>query len=220
MQQIRAFFRNIPIWLYGPVAIFLWYTILFFFKKLIFSKIHELAKFTKTKLDDIFVNSLDFPLTLIIFFSGALILEKFLPQSEASQLTAYALMSFKVVAIIAVILFFDKLFKGLIETYSKNIDILKASKGIVQGVVRVIVIALGLLIILDSFGISITPILASLGIGSLAVALALQPTLENFFSGIQDRAVFAKIYFKRQSINNRTAIQNSWWREIVRGCSS
>ena len=41
------------------------------------------------------------------------------------------------------------------------------------------------MILLDSFGVSITPLLASLGIGSLAVALALQPTLENFFSGIQ-----------------------------------
>ena len=45
--------------------------------------------------------------------------------------------------------------------------------------------AWGLLILMDSFGVSITPLLASLGIGSLAVALALQPTLENFFSGIQ-----------------------------------
>jgi small-conductance mechanosensitive channel len=33
-------------------------------------------------------------------------------------------------------------------------------------------------------GVSITPIIASLGVGSLAVALALQPVLENFFSGI------------------------------------
>jgi small-conductance mechanosensitive channel len=56
---------------------------------------------------------------------------------------------------------------------------------VAQGFVRVIVIGLGLLILLDSFGVSITPVLASLGIGSLAVALALQPTLENFFSGIQ-----------------------------------
>jgi small-conductance mechanosensitive channel len=38
---------------------------------------------------------------------------------------------------------------------------------------------------LSTLGISITPLIASLGITSLAVALALQPTLENFFSGVQ-----------------------------------
>jgi small-conductance mechanosensitive channel len=51
--------------------------------------------------------------------------------------------------------------------------------------VRIVVLGLGLLILLDSFGVSITPIIASLGVGSLAVALALQPTLENFFAGVQ-----------------------------------
>ena len=46
-------------------------------------------------------------------------------------------------------------------------------------------IGTGLLVLLGTLGISITPIIASLGITSLAVALALQPTLENFFSGVQ-----------------------------------
>jgi small-conductance mechanosensitive channel len=40
------------------------------------------------------------------------------------------------------------------------------------------------LIILQSLGISIAPILTALGVGGLAVALALQETLSNFFSGL------------------------------------
>lgn len=54
---------------------------------------------------------------------------------------------------------------------------------IIKNTIRVIIVALGTLIILDSLGISITPIIASLGIGGLAVGLALQDTLANYFSG-------------------------------------
>lgn len=43
--------------------------------------------------------------------------------------------------------------------------------------------AVGALVAIDSVGVSISPILAGLGIGGLAVALAVQPTLSNFFAG-------------------------------------
>ena len=39
------------------------------------------------------------------------------------------------------------------------------------------------LLILDQLNISISPLIAGLGIGGIAVALALQPTLSNFFAG-------------------------------------
>jgi small-conductance mechanosensitive channel len=48
---------------------------------------------------------------------------------------------------------------------------------------RVLVIVLGGLLILSNLGISITPLLTALGVGSLAVALALQDTLSNIFAG-------------------------------------
>lgn len=61
-----------------------------------------------------------------------------------------------------------------------------------EGVVRLIkrimigiVWVLGVLILLDYHSIAISPILAGLGIGGLAVALALQPMLANFFAGTQ-----------------------------------
>lgn len=43
----------------------------------------------------------------------------------------------------------------------------------------------GLLILLDGLDVPITPMLTSLGLSGLAVALALQPTLESFFAGLQ-----------------------------------
>lgn len=47
------------------------------------------------------------------------------------------------------------------------------------------VVILGALVILSSLGVQITPILTALGVGGLAVALALKDTLANLFSGIQ-----------------------------------
>jgi small-conductance mechanosensitive channel len=55
---------------------------------------------------------------------------------------------------------------------------------LVTNLARWSVLAVGLLIILQTLGISITPIITALGVGGLAVALALQDTLANLFAGI------------------------------------
>ncbi len=47
-----------------------------------------------------------------------------------------------------------------------------------------VVVILGLLVILNGLGLSIAPMLTALGVGGLAVALALQEPLGNFFAGV------------------------------------
>ncbi len=55
---------------------------------------------------------------------------------------------------------------------------------IVKKAARIVVYTLTLLVVLGNLGIEITPFLAGLGIASLAVALALQDSLGNFFAGM------------------------------------
>lgn len=70
---------------------------------------------------------------------------------------------------------------------------LKAAKGkgdtptisLFGNIIKLGVYILGILVILQSLGISITPVLTALGVGGLAVALALQETLSNLFAGLQ-----------------------------------
>ena len=50
--------------------------------------------------------------------------------------------------------------------------------------VYIIVWGIGLMIILDSLNIAITPILTALGVGGLAISLALKDTLSDVFSGL------------------------------------
>ena len=52
-----------------------------------------------------------------------------------------------------------------------------------QNLAQIGVLILGILVMFDHFGRSITPFLTALGVGGLAVALALQDTLSNLFSG-------------------------------------
>ncbi|MCC7552255.1 mechanosensitive ion channel family protein [Candidatus Micrarchaeota archaeon] len=55
---------------------------------------------------------------------------------------------------------------------------------ILRKATAVVIYSIGIMIALDILGIEIGPLLAGLGIGGLAVALALQDTLSNFFAGL------------------------------------
>jgi small-conductance mechanosensitive channel len=56
--------------------------------------------------------------------------------------------------------------------------------GLVRAAVRGTILLIGALVMLDSLGVQITPLLTALGVGGLAVALALQDTLSNLFAGV------------------------------------
>lgn len=60
-----------------------------------------------------------------------------------------------------------------------------SSATIFDSIVKLVVVGVGVLLTLQSLGIAITPILTALGVGGLAVALALQDTLSNLFAGFQ-----------------------------------
>ena len=59
-----------------------------------------------------------------------------------------------------------------------------ASTSILATTIDLAVYTIGILFLLESFGVAISPLLTALGVGGLAVALALQDTLANLFSGI------------------------------------
>ena len=156
------------------------------FKGILFLLIKRLAHRTKTKIDDAFIHAVDFPITLLIFTSAGALVERLLPLAlHTGGGTNYFAYGFKAAAILAAIIFAERFINGLIIAYQDRVEILHTTGGFAKIFVCFLVYGLGALVLVDSFGISITPIIASLGIGSLAVALAIQPTLENLFSGIQ-----------------------------------
>ena len=75
-----------------------------------------------------------------------------------------------------------RLAAGFVNLLAQRIQGISAS--LLSNLARIIVFVFGILTILQTLNISITPILATLGIGGLAVALAFQDTLSNLFSGL------------------------------------
>src|SRR5947207_1379311 len=59
-----------------------------------------------------------------------------------------------------------------------------AVTGLAQTSARAAVLIVGGLVLLGALGVQITPLLTALGVGGLAVALALQDTLSNLFAGL------------------------------------
>jgi small-conductance mechanosensitive channel len=170
-------------WLVGPVIFVLWVAVLLFLKKWILSVIRGfLEGRTSLVWADSLVEAISPALTVAIFAGGLALLDRILPLSPRSDHAFEVVLA--ALLVIALIIFVDRICRRLLAHLALRSPAVEAALGLLQGGVRGIIIGLGLLIFLDSIGISITPIVASLGIGSLAVALALQDTLANLFAGI------------------------------------
>jgi len=150
-------------------------------QKFVISGIRKAVARTKWRGDEILVSA----------FAGAIILWFTLAGSYGAVLnvpmSATVLGIIEKVLLVLVVLsataVFAKVAAGLVSLYAQAAKDLP-STSILTVIIRVLIYAVGLLIILQSLGISITPMLTALGIGGLAVALALQDTLANLFSGI------------------------------------
>jgi small-conductance mechanosensitive channel len=74
---------------------------------------------------------------------------------------------------------------AVLTIQSATADGTRRGVSLVTNVARVVVAAIGLVVVLDTLGIKITGLLATLGVGGLAIGLALQDTLSNFFAGLR-----------------------------------
>ncbi len=88
------------------------------------------------------------------------------------------------IGILSIALLVARLGSGYLKQKFQNAAGVFSSTSILATTIDLIVYIIGFLFLLQSFGISITPLLTAFGVGGLAVALALQDTLSNLFSGI------------------------------------
>ena len=198
-------------WFLGPLVFILWVLLFLGVKRYVLKALQRVAERTAWTWDDVLVRALSGPLLLPILASGLLVFERILPLAPEWDRALDVVMAGAMV--LALVFFVDRACRGVLDRLAEKHAVLRGARGLVQGLLRGIIIALGVLIFLDSIGISITPILASLGIGSLAVALALKETLANLFAGIQmimDKAIEPGHFIRLEGGAEGTVIRMGW----------
>jgi len=144
----------------------------------IFAKLKDLLVKTRNEYDDRYANAFgNTPIYLAVIISS-FFAKATLPFVENSEtLINRVLMALTIIVITMV---FAKISAISVEIYmSKS----QQQSSLFKNIARIIVYILGFLILSQSLGINITAVLTALGVGGLAVALALQDTLTNLFSG-------------------------------------
>jgi len=156
-------------------------------KRFVLVQLQSIKRSEGRHVTSILLNSLSKPLSIFILVLNIYLLQYLLLKHEliADQYNKQVDITAQIGIIIALLVFAERFCNQLVVSYADSSDVLRNSQSIIRGTSKLLIISIGSLVILGTLGISITPIVASLGITSLAVALALQPTLENFFSGVQ-----------------------------------
>lgn len=165
-----------------PLLIFL-ITIIsgYILRKILFIRLARWAKNSKTQIDDIIIASIKGPFIIWFLMLGVYFALEFskLPVNLSNVINKLLL----VLGIFSVTFVLANIVGNIIKVYSAKIDTTLPVTSLTGNISRIIIFGIGILLMLHSLGISITPILATLGVGGLAVALALQDTLSNLFSG-------------------------------------
>lgn len=100
-------------------------------------------------------------------------------------------------------------------------EVVKSS--IFTKIIQALIYILGLMGALQVLGISVAPALTALGVGGLAVALALQDTLSNLFAGIQliaGRRIKPGDYVQLSTLEEGYVEDISWRNTVIRALSN
>lgn len=191
-------------------------------------KLEQASSKTQTTLDDRIIENLDRPLKLIFVLVGFYfaVKEVFVLQPDLSSRMIYGMtvleasdIMFLVLTAFVIAYSMTKVIKAAFAWYLS--DILKGSQKrrktvfkFSQNIIFLVIYVIAALIVLSMLNIDIQPMLAGLGIGGLAVALAAQDTLSNFFSGFYlaaDQPIRVGDYIKI-SDEQRGYVEEVGWR--------
>lgn len=155
----------------------------FLLKRWLLARLAKLAAATASHLDDVIVASLARTLPVWLLLGGLFIAARILQlPPEIATIAGKLLVS---ALIVSITVWAANLGAEYLKPPASGGTAAAPAAGVIRYAVKVVIFSVGGLVLLSNLGISITPVLTTLGVGGLAVALALQDTLSNLFAGMQ-----------------------------------
>ncbi|WP_233358778.1 mechanosensitive ion channel family protein [Thermomonospora amylolytica] len=185
--------------------------------RMVLNRLSKRAEDTRWAWDDLMIRllrDLAVVLTVVAGLWAAALTVRFQP--GVREVIASVLVA---VIIMAVTLAAARLAAGVVGQIALARSGVSQSVTIFANITRAVVLVVGLLVLLQSMGVSITPMLTALGVGGLAVALALQDTLANLFAGVHilaSKTVVPGDYVRLTSGEEGNIVDINWRKTTIK----
>jgi len=174
--------RRVAGWVGASIALIAWVALGLFGTRHLVAFLGRRAARTTTELDDALVAALRRPLWFAVLVAGLAIFAGIAPLPPGLVRTVNLAISGA--AVFLVVMFLASFVSDWMRRRSRTSTVLRTSGSVLRAAAKAGIYFIGILTVLSTVGIDVTPLLTSLGIGSLAIGLALQKTLEDFLAGL------------------------------------
>jgi len=144
----------------------------------------RIAAQTDSLYDDIIIDALRRTVVYIALFIGMNVAVRELPPSVRTMIMPYARPAINTGIILLITFLVAQVLRQLFKIRASSEDSRIAAMSLTRRIVEFVVYIIGGVMVLRTFGVDVTAIVTALGVGGLAVALALQDTLSNAFAGM------------------------------------
>jgi len=182
------------------------------FNLIVTKYIRKITEKTRTDIDDMLMRVIRKPLCIFIILVGF-----YFGLKSLSILTPYSLWInrlFFIISALLLSLIVARILSFFISRWLKVQKQFQKTPRLISTVVSIVIYLIAFLMILRYLNVEITPLVATLGLGGLAVGLALQNTLSNFFAGvhiISDRPINVGDYIEMDG-NIAGYVEDIGWR--------
>lgn len=186
-----------------------------FFERIVVASMRALADTKRNAIAKILVDSTHRSLAAIVFVLWLWLGINYLGSNLPVEVTFWTKRLGLAVVAVLFALVLSRVFSAILRHRASNRVGWKNAASLGGRLFSLVVYIVAFLILLDYYGLSITPLLTGLGLAGLAVALALQDTLSNFFAGIwiqTGRALREGHFVRVEDGNVEGTVEEIGWR--------